>query len=375
LKFFLTDEPQFRGLITRNDQDPIVGVGANGNLSFYYEDINGNNLSNSLLPNGSVNQLVEYTLTLDYDLSAKTISATLVGSDGTSINGTLNNVYHNDATGTLNIGTNSNRAYSTGGSIYDVEIRQSGVLTNSYEGYGNTNADWLDLTGSINGEVLGSPELFTGQGINGHVSKWYDQSGNTNHAIQGTAANQPKIVDNGSLVKRNGNPAVKSTSDNLLTFTLDSLSSDGQQSVFAVLENDVTSQDGYGFVFGAISNSDGSLGRNRRPYWFVSPNGRLYFSVDSNSGYNNTDRDKRLYSHIMNDDAGGTSTVNQDGTQVDTRSITLDANSTFSYGRIAQVSTNATGALYMSELIYYPSDQSANRIAIEKNIKKYYKKN
>jgi uncharacterized protein YodC (DUF2158 family) len=34
----------------------------------------------------------------------------------------------------------------------------------------------------------------------GFVTKWYDQSGNDNHATQGTAASQPKIVDGGSLV-------------------------------------------------------------------------------------------------------------------------------------------------------------------------------
>jgi hypothetical protein len=40
----------------------------------------------------------------------------------------------------------------------------------------------------------------TGVSGNGFVSKWYDQSGNDNHATQGTAASQPKIVDAGSLV-------------------------------------------------------------------------------------------------------------------------------------------------------------------------------
>ena len=34
----------------------------------------------------------------------------------------------------------------------------------------------------------------------GFVSKWYDQSGNDNHATQGTPASQPKIVDAGALV-------------------------------------------------------------------------------------------------------------------------------------------------------------------------------
>jgi hypothetical protein len=35
----------------------------------------------------------------------------------------------------------------------------------------------------------------------GYVSKWYDQSGNDNHAVQATPASQPKIVDAGSLVE------------------------------------------------------------------------------------------------------------------------------------------------------------------------------
>jgi hypothetical protein len=40
----------------------------------------------------------------------------------------------------------------------------------------------------------------TAIGNDGHVSTWYDQSGNSNNATQATAANQPKIVDGGSLV-------------------------------------------------------------------------------------------------------------------------------------------------------------------------------
>ena len=37
-------------------------------------------------------------------------------------------------------------------------------------------------------------------GLDGTVSKWYDQSGNDNHATQGTPASQPKIVSGGSLI-------------------------------------------------------------------------------------------------------------------------------------------------------------------------------
>jgi len=44
------------------------------------------------------------------------------------------------------------------GSIYDVKLyNTSDVLVHSYNGYGNTNADWADKTGSVNGTVSGSP--------------------------------------------------------------------------------------------------------------------------------------------------------------------------------------------------------------------------
>ena len=212
----------------------------------------------------------------------------------------------------------------------------------------------------------------TGGTDNGFVTTWYDQSGNTNHATQATPASQPKVVDAGVLVLSNGNAAIKSTSSNLMTFSMASLSADGQQSVFGVLENDVTSQDGFTAAFSMLSSSTSTGGVNRRPFWFIDPSGNLLFSVDSDSGYSNTDRDRRLYSHIMEDTAGGTSTVYQDGTQVDTRLITLDANASFSLGGLLGAGTNAVGALYMSEVIYYPSDQSASRVAIEGNIASHY---
>jgi hypothetical protein len=43
----------------------------------------------------------------------------------------------------------------------------------------------------------------TAIGNDGHVSTWYDQSGNGNNATQATPASQPKIVDGGALVTLN----------------------------------------------------------------------------------------------------------------------------------------------------------------------------
>ena len=43
---------------------------------------------------------------------------------------------------------------------------------------------------------------------NGFVETWYDQSANIRDAIQGTATNQPSIVQNGGIVKVNSKPAI-----------------------------------------------------------------------------------------------------------------------------------------------------------------------
>jgi hypothetical protein len=297
----------------------------------------GSNKYKNLLPLGST-PAGNYTVTLDVALN----SGSLTGC----------NLFHTDGSGvTTPLTTGANSLNLTSDAAENI---------------------FFFILGTAVADVSITNITLTQTTADGHVSTWYDQSGNANHATQATPASQPKVVDAGVLVLSNGNAAIKSTASNSMSFSMASLSADGQQSVFSVLENDVTSQDNYTSAFSAISNSDGSNGLNRRPYWFIGLSGSLVFSVDSIGGYTNSDRDRRLYSHIMEDTAGGTSTVYQDGTQVDTRSITLDANPNFLSAQVGAVGTNAVGALYTSELIYYPSDQSASRVAIEGNIASHY---
>ena len=113
-------------------------------------------------------------------------------------------------------------------------------------------------------------------------------------------------------------------------------------------------------------------GVNRRPYWFIAPDGRLVFAVDSEFWLQYSKPRKtallahygrHCWRHVY---------LYQDGTQVDTRSITLDANPNFILAQVGVVGTNAVGALYTSEVIYYPSDESAKRAAIEDNIDNHY---
>ena len=50
----------------------------------------------------------------------------------------------------------------------------------------------------------------------GFVTTWYDQSGNANNATQATAANQPKIVDSGSVITQGSKPIIKFVDNDFL---------------------------------------------------------------------------------------------------------------------------------------------------------------
>jgi hypothetical protein len=63
----------------------------------------------------------------------------------------------------------------------------------------------------------GTLAAFCGAG-DGFVKQWWDQSGNARHASQSTAGSQPKIVDSGAVVTKEGKPALDfdGTNDYLL---------------------------------------------------------------------------------------------------------------------------------------------------------------
>jgi hypothetical protein len=85
-------------------------------------------------------------------------------------------------------------------------------LSSSYTGSAirvrrsNDNAE--QNIGFVN-DVLDTASLLTFTGANnGFITTWYDQSGNSRNLIQTTTANQPIIVNTGTVQTINGKPAV-----------------------------------------------------------------------------------------------------------------------------------------------------------------------
>ena len=310
----------------------------------------------------TINDGEKHTVQLDYDGSKTAAGVTftvdgVVASKSVSKDTMTQSVV---ATKPITIG-----ARDGGASLFwQGTITNITVVTSTYDGSSNVDSGWLDTSAnSNNGTVNGSPALFTGQGYDGFVAKWYDQSGNANHATQGTDASQPKIVDGGSLVSTNGNPTVDFYNNSSLAtgaFTDGSASS-----VFSVINNQSASATRKLFYSkldfpnkGFAWNYRGDVSANQ--YDFVSYDG----SANSLTFSDSTSPFHFVSSTMIN----GDKKVFINGTIKATSSDSFVADD----GSLGIGSASFGTGFDIQEIIIYNTDQSDNRTAIEANINNQY---
>lgn len=192
---------------------------------------------------------------------------------------------------------------------------------------------------------------------NGYVTTLYDQSGNSNHATQGTAANQPKIVDAGSLVVENGKAALDFDGSN------DSFNLSSSLSALATSEMNsfevVTTQTGNKTVgLGAIVGPG--------PYSVLGQGSTTYIA--------NRSLTKLIANRFYGQQLFAMDTKNlngwQNGNTINyTSTLTVNRNTDFTaIGRVGSLHSQ----MKMQVAIYYTSDQSTNRPGIETAINNEY---
>lgn len=229
-----------------------------------------------------------------------------------------------------------------------------------------------DFTASDMGAAL---EDWVGSGNDGHVTSWYDQSGNGRHAEQPTAGNQPKIVSNGAITTdSNGNPAIDFDGvDDFLEMdeSTNPFDSDGDLSLFIYCDYSTTTVGGqaYAYKFGA-STAGTRFGRA------YSTQMRIFHHDGSNDAFVQTTSvpsGDNLFSSVL--DKSANVSFYQNGSLIGTANATvLTSNIDASPKVIGAGSTTAVAAYGapITEIVVYPSDQSSNRAAIETNINNYY---
>ena len=198
----------------------------------------------------------------------------------------------------------------------------------------------------------------------GFVSKWYDQSGNSNDAAQATTANMPKIYDGTTgVVTENGKPAVDfDGSDDRLTSTVNFTFSGAN---FMVGSNQSGS---YEFASSLTEDIDNNIQMffdartsPKRLVRYVDNSVASFIDLDSQI----TQGSQTLYAY--NND-NGTLRGYVDGTAV---------TGTISFNSITATSIDLgyfglSEQVRIQECIWWSSDQSSNRTNIEDNINTFY---
>mgnify|MGYP003344045951 CR=1 FL=1 len=219
--------------------------------------------------------------------------------------------------------------------------------------------------GFVNNELdTSSLTTFCGAG-NGFVTTWYDQSGNGNNVTQSTAANQPQIVNGGSVITQGGKPSVQSSGSKILTKSGSGTSTDNSLMI----------------VYKA-----NTLGAYNTIACIGDINGTRPLNLMLSNSVGNL--------RIIYDEQG---TISQDGTNTTNYELCSIFSSTnnvqMNINSIAQTLTNNTKTItanqsniqlfadsrygdhyigLISELIYYASNKSTDKTGIESNINSYY---
>jgi hypothetical protein len=226
----------------------------------------------------------------------------------------------------------------------------------------SNNNNEQDIGFTSNGDLdTASLKTFVGAN-NGFVVTWYDQSGNARNATQSTAANQPRIINAGTIQRENGDPTVffDGSNDNMSTTHVMSY----PFSTFTVSKRNITTGVTTAIIANGIITAMGSTtwGLFTESSFFVLRARELYnASIADNAnlflGYS---------SRISN-----ISYVGLNGSSLN--SVNLVGASTYT----ASTFIGGTGGSRLmngliSEIIIYHSDQITNRTAIENNINSYY---
>ncbi len=211
--------------------------------------------------------------------------------------------------------------------------------------------------------VLDTSSLLTFVGAgNGFVTTWYDQSGNANNATQTTAANQPQIVSSGVMITTNSK---------------NSMSFDGTNDFFNLASTINVASSNYNTFVGkrdasgrrllGLSSLDGAA-----YLWALWTDNKYYLQAKSThfqaSNATDTTTAQLLLTGLNN--AGTMAMYKNGGVIASTQTSTAIIMTINSLGQYFGGSSYNFANL--QEIVFYNSEQSANRTGIETNINTFY---
>jgi hypothetical protein len=246
-------------------------------------------------------------------------------------------------------------------------ISLDSAISNASAGVTATTLGQFLNVGTVGGTTYSNPDSLSGT-ASCYVDEWKDQSGNANHATQGTFGSQPQIHDgtvNTDLITKNGKPALDYDKSNQSHFSFATSALNGKYpDLFMVLTVDTYSS------FGTSTLSQTTSGN----YYTQLGLGNVFFvqgSSTSTIGINVADSQQRLIEQYAN----GTSvfTVYDTTSYSDLRSTSAypSGTLTFRIGKHTDTRWDLDGQ--MQEYIIWADNQSStNRTRIEDNLNDFF---
>ena len=244
-------------------------------------------------------------------------------------------------------------------STYSGPLVRITIGTNYYDVYPDTTTGYFALTSKISAamttynaaiSVASSNNLstvITSGTTNATVAIWYDQSGNANNVIQATTANQPRIINLGSIEKLNGLPTLRfiGASSNFME-SVNNVSISGASSVNAVSSSLTSSANTANIVTTkAVTAKDGltaataSTSAYQIKQDFPSATDGFYWIQNTNI---NGGVAIKIYADMTTDGGGWTLIMKNSNTNGWTYANAISLNTTMPYASTADVNSTAT---------------------------------
>jgi len=200
----------------------------------------------------------------------------------------------------------------------------------------------------------------------GFVRTWYDQSGNGNNLNQTNTSQQPIIITSGVIEVSGGHPSIYFSGVNEVfqRLNLSSLSALTEGELFEVLRNDGVRNNGLHKFDNLTATA------NHYPF-----NGVIYDAFGCNTRHNiGTPTAPLTNINVYNPmSKSGEWTARHNNELLFTTATNTPAFANDPYiGATSSPSTNYNSKMWFSEIILYPSEQSANRADIKSNLYSQY---
>ena len=350
--------PAFGAVTTRTSYSDAFFNGNQILMSFFTDGSADNFSFNSLMlgayygPSlffeGTIQEFIMYQSTVQSQIS----NASAIE---TNINANYGIYWDGTQTGLLNTYPSAALAYS----VRALNSAYTGPILRVRRASDNTEQDIYAL---YNGELNVQALTTFCTGTDGFIKTWYNQGSATANLTQNTTANQPKIYDSATgVITRNGKAAAlfNGTTSNI---GLDSPNTQNPAPLTIFTVHERTKSAALQYMSAQVERP--SVGYTAANKFKLRLGGSTYSTTNVISGQVAT-------TTVIT--ASNTATIHVNGASEFSGAVVSYTNDDrFSIGSYNAGATSSAFGGYIQEIIYYRSNQSANRTGIETNINGYF---